>query len=214
MLRPGSVVGADLALRSFAAFLVECAPDVHTVADVVRWHVEDYKPWLASRPGQNKPRVTPATMAHRLGTLRMFFVRIDEWGWDEAPVRVPMFNGDLPRQDHPLPKALDDAATAKLLRAAQADRKLLVRVTVEVLLRTGLRVSEYTSCRPTRSCRSAPHPGCTCPSASSTTTATFRCTPTSSRSSTTTGPSTCRQSIRCCYRGRTAPPWTGTRSPG
>src|SRR5262245_9057739 len=75
----------------------------------------------------------------------MFFVRIDEWGWDQAPPRVPMFPGDLPRQDHPLPKALDDAAAAKLLRAAQNDRRLLVRVTVEVLLRTGLRVSEFTS---------------------------------------------------------------------
>jgi len=77
----------------------------------------------------------------------MFFVRIDEWGWDEAPDRVPMFPGDLPRQDHPLPKGLDDAAAAKLLRAAQADSRLLVRVTVEVLLRTGLRVSEYTGLR-------------------------------------------------------------------
>src|SRR4051794_31454842 len=77
----------------------------------------------------------------------MFFVRIDEWGWDQAPARVPMFPGDLPRQDHPLPKPLDDAAAAKLLREAQADRRLLVRVTVEVLLRTGLRVSEYTSLR-------------------------------------------------------------------
>ena len=77
----------------------------------------------------------------------MFFVRIDEWGWDEAPPRVPMFPGDLPRQDHPLPKALDDAAAAKLLRAAQNDTRLLVRVTVEVLLRTGLRVSEFTALR-------------------------------------------------------------------
>ena len=144
VLRPGSVSGADLALRSFAAFLVDAAPQVTSVADVTRRHVEDYKPWLAARPGQNKPRVTPATMAHRLGTLRMFFVRIDEWGWAEAPARVPMFGGDLPRQDHPLPKALDDAAAAKLLRAACNDTRLLVRVTVEVLLRTGLRVSEYT----------------------------------------------------------------------
>jgi site-specific recombinase XerD len=54
--------------------------------------------------------------------------------------------GDLPRQDHPLPKALD-AAAAKLLRAAQNDRRPLVRVSVEVLLRTGLRVSEYTGLR-------------------------------------------------------------------
>ena len=73
----------------------------------------------------------------------MFFVRIDEWGWDEAPARVPMFPGDLPRQDHPLPKALDDPTAAKLLRAAHHDDRLLVRVTVEMLLRTGLRVSEY-----------------------------------------------------------------------
>ena len=47
-----------------------------------------------------------------------------------------MFPCDLPRLDHPLPKALDDAAAARLLRAAQAGRRMLVRVTVEMLLRT------------------------------------------------------------------------------
>jgi hypothetical protein len=77
-LRPGSVGGADLALRCFAAFLAEAAPDVHTVAAVRRRHIEDYKPWLAARPGQNKPQVRPATIVHRLGTLRMFFLHIDE----------------------------------------------------------------------------------------------------------------------------------------
>jgi site-specific recombinase XerD len=144
VLRPGSVSGADLALRSFAAFLTETSPHAASLAGITRRHIEDYKPWLARRPGQNKPRLTTATIAHRLGTLRMFFVRITEWGWDEAPARVPMFPGDLPRQDHPLPKALDDATAARLLRAAQADRRTLVRVTVEMLLRTGLRVSEFT----------------------------------------------------------------------
>ncbi len=147
VLRPGSVGGADLALRSFAAFLAETTLELTSIAQVTRGHIEEYKPWLAARPGQNKPRLTPATIIHRLGTLRMFFIRIDEWGWDEAPSRVPMFTGDLPRQDHPLPKALDDASAAKLLRAAQADKRLLVRVTVEMLLRTGLRVSEYISLR-------------------------------------------------------------------
>jgi site-specific recombinase XerD len=144
VLRPGSVSGADLALRAFAAFLTQAAPEVTCLTAVTRRHIEEYKPWLACRPGQNKPRVTTATIAHRLGTPRMFFVRLDEWGWDEAPPRVPMFPGDLPRQDHPLPKALDDATAAKLLRAACNDRRMLVRVTVEMLLRTGLRVSEFT----------------------------------------------------------------------
>ena len=147
VLRPGSVNGADLALRSFTAFLVETSPALLSTADLTRRHVEEYKPWLARRPGQNKARLTAATLAHRLGTLRMFFIRIDEWGWEEAPARIPMFPGDLPRQDHPLPKALDDAAAAKLLRAAQNDKRLLVRVAVEVLLRTGLRVSEFTGLR-------------------------------------------------------------------
>jgi site-specific recombinase XerD len=147
VLRPGSVSGADLALRSFAAFLAEAPSPVSSLAQVTRRHVEAFKPWLAARPGQNKPRLSTATIAHRLGTLRMFFVRIAEWGWDEAPPRVPMFPGDLPRQDHPLPKALDDATAAKLLRAAQGDRRMLIRVTVEMLLRTGLRVSEYTGLR-------------------------------------------------------------------
>jgi site-specific recombinase XerD len=144
VLRPGSVVNTDLCLRCFAAFLAETAPGA-SLAQVTRAHVEAFKPWLAARPGQNRPAVTPATIAHHLGTLRMFFIRIDEWGWDEAPPRVPMFPGDLPRLDRPLPKALDDANAAKLLRAAQADKRLLVRVTVEMLLRTGLRVSEYTT---------------------------------------------------------------------
>ncbi len=145
VLRPGSVNNADQALRAFAGFLLESAPEVTSIALVTRRHVEDYKLWLAKRPGQNKPRLTPATLAHRLGTLRMFFVRIDEWGWQEAPPRVPMFPGDLPRQNHPLPQALDDAAAAKLLRTAASDERLLVRVTVEVLLRTGLRVGEFTA---------------------------------------------------------------------
>jgi hypothetical protein len=120
--------------RPRTAFLIGAAPEVTSLTAATRRHIEDYKPWLAARPGQNKPALTTATIAHRLGTLRMFFVRLDEWGWDQAPPRVPMFPGDLPRQDHPLPNAPGDGAAAKLLRAAQNDRRLLVRVTVETLL--------------------------------------------------------------------------------
>ena len=146
-LRPHSVGGVDLALRSFVAFLLETQPDVVSIASVRRRHIEDYKPWLARRPGRTSGRVTPNTVAHRLGTLRMFFVRIDEWGWDEAPDRVPIVSGDLPRQDRPLPKALDDPAAAQFLRAAQAEPRQLTRVVCEVLLRTGLRVGEFINLR-------------------------------------------------------------------
>jgi hypothetical protein len=97
VLRPGSVSGADLALRSFAAFLAEVSPPPSSLALVTRRHIEGFKPWLAARPGQNKPRLTPATIAHRLGTLRMFFLRIAEWGWDEAPAA----GADVPRRPAP-----------------------------------------------------------------------------------------------------------------
>jgi site-specific recombinase XerD len=145
ILRPGSVGGADQALRSLAAFLIEQAPEVRFVADIRRHHIEDYRTWLAVRPGYRTARLTPGTLAHRLGTLRMFFVRISDWDWPEAPARVPIIPADLPRQDHPLPKALDDPAAAKLLRAAQTHPRMLTRVVVEVLLRTGLRVGEFTA---------------------------------------------------------------------
>jgi hypothetical protein len=42
VLRPGSVAGTDLALRSFAAFLIESAPEVTSTAQVTRRHVENY----------------------------------------------------------------------------------------------------------------------------------------------------------------------------
>jgi site-specific recombinase XerD len=145
ILRPGSVSGADQALRSLAAFLADQAPDVRFIADIRRHQVEDFRTWLAARPGHRTTRLTPATLAHRLGTLRMFFVRISDWDWPEAPPRVPIIPADLPRQDHPLPKALDDPAAAKLLRSAQTQPRMLVRVVVEVLLRTGLRVGEFTA---------------------------------------------------------------------
>ena len=87
-LRPGSVKGSDLGLRCFATFLAERHREIDTVAAVRRDHIEDYKPWLATRPGQKVPRLTPNTIAHRLGNLRMFFIRIDEWG-PHRPNRKP-----------------------------------------------------------------------------------------------------------------------------
>jgi site-specific recombinase XerD len=217
ILRPSSVGNADQALRSLAAFLAEQAPDVRFLADIRRHHIEDYRSWLAARPGQRTARLTPASLAHRLGTLRMFFVRISDWDWPEAPARVPIIPADLPRQDHPLPKALDDPAAAKLLRAAQADPRMLTRVVVEVLLRTGLRVGEFTALQADavvligaahwlhvpvgklhedRYLPLHPHHVMSL-----------------SPSSTTTAPATSPPTTRCCCPGRAAPPWTGTPSP-
>ena len=119
-LRPATVRNTDQALRCFAQFLIQQNPEISTVADVRRSHIEDYKPWLAARTGQRGRPVSVNTRAHRLGNLRTFFIRIHDWGWHEAPPTVPILFGDLPRQEKPLPKVLDDAAAARFLRAARA----------------------------------------------------------------------------------------------
>lgn len=51
-----------------------------------------------------------------------------------------MFLGNPPRQDRPLPKVLDDPTASRLLRATQAPPMILLRVAVEDLLRSGMRV--------------------------------------------------------------------------
>jgi alanine racemase len=97
ILRPGSVGGADQALRSLAAFLTEHAPQVLAVAEINRSHLEGYRRWLAARPGYRTSRLTPATLAHRLGTLRMFFVRYRHLANSAAALTRPETHFDLVR---------------------------------------------------------------------------------------------------------------------
>jgi integrase len=79
----------------------------------------------------------------RLGHLRSFFDRIIEWDYCDAPTRNPVFAGDMPIRDRPLPRFLCDADASALLRAARALPDLFDRVAVEVLARTGLRKGEF-----------------------------------------------------------------------
>jgi site-specific recombinase XerD len=134
--RPGTARACESDLRGFATFVTGHDPAVAGAADVKGSHVEAYKIHLAARG------LKPATIRRRLQTLRSLFVRITEWEWDDAPARVPVFMGDLPVLDDALPKFLDDAAFARLMRAVAAEPDLLRRLVIEVLARTGMRVGE------------------------------------------------------------------------
>jgi len=106
---------------------------------------EDYKLWLVARPGAKvDTTATKNTVRQRLGTIRTFFDRIIEWDWADAPARTPIFSIDLPIVDDPLPKFLDDAQAAALLRTASADPDPLRRLVIHLLLRTGMRVGELS----------------------------------------------------------------------
>jgi len=141
-LRPGTMRRHEAITREFARFVLDRDDGVTAAADVRRRHVEDYKSWLAERPAARGGKLHRHTIRERLGVVRNFFERIIEWEWDDAPARVPVFSGDFPIKDEPLPRFLDDPAAAKLLRAARADDDPFVRLAVELLARTGLRKGE------------------------------------------------------------------------
>lgn len=141
-LRPSTVADAERSLRELASFLAREAAEVSCVADIRRHHIEAYKLWLAERPCRRGGNLHRHTIRARLQTLRCFFERIAEWGYEDAPPRPLIFQGDLPLPDQPLPRFIDDAASAKLLRAARADDDPFVRLVVELLARTGLRKGE------------------------------------------------------------------------
>jgi integrase len=146
-LRPGTVRNSEATLREFTTFLAAEDATVRSAADVARRHVETYKRWLAERPAARGGPLHRHTIGDRLGRLRNFFERIIEWGYDDAPARVPLFAGDFPIPDETLPRFLDDAAAAKLLVAARADPDPFVRLAVEFLARTGLRKGEFLDLR-------------------------------------------------------------------
>jgi len=146
--RPGTVSAADLSLRTFAAHLLEVDPSYDAVGKIARHHIESYKLALASRPGRDPGRaMAVATIRHKLGMLRTFFERLIEWDSADAPKKAPIFIGDFPKADEPLPRFLDDPTYAKFMATLAKDTNLRRRVIVELLARTGMRAGEITGIR-------------------------------------------------------------------
>jgi site-specific recombinase XerD len=144
--RPTTVLAAEGILRLFAGHVSVADPTCRSVAAIERRHIEGYKLWLAARPGA-KPgkKLSPVSIRHCLGTLRTFFERVIEWGYPDAPPRVPVYAGDLPRPDEPLPRFLDDPTAAKFMATLAVDPNPRRRLMVELLARTGMRVGELSA---------------------------------------------------------------------
>jgi len=141
-LRPNSIAGMDSSLRIFAGYLIDHHPEVRCVADVRRTHIQGYKTWLSARPGNRKPQMANQTLRGRIGNLATFFARLEELDINDSPPRSPVLRSDLPIKDDPLPRFIDDAASAKLLAAAREHPDPFTRTAVELLARTGMRSGE------------------------------------------------------------------------
>ena len=140
-MRPATVDVADNTLRCFARFLVVEHPDLVGFAGVRRAHVEGFKLFFVAHITAAGRPPARNTIRQRFGMLRSFFDRIIEWDWDDAPQRIPIFSVDVPVADDPLPRFLDDVQAARLAAAA-AVAAPFDRLIIELLSRTGMRVSE------------------------------------------------------------------------
>lgn len=142
-LRPSSVAVIDTTLRQLAGLLIADYPQVSCVAGIGRIHIEAYKKWLVARPGYRKQTtLSKTTLGMRMGHLRAFFERIAEWGYDDVPIRIPVYVSDRPIKNKPLPKFLDDPTAAKFMAAARALPDPFDRLAIELLARTGMRKGE------------------------------------------------------------------------
>jgi len=145
--RPATVSAASLVLRQFAEHLTSSDPACTSVAAIERRHLEAYKIALAARPGRDGGTVTTETIRNNLGMLRTFFERLIDWDHPDAPRRVPVLAGDIPKANDPLPKFLDDPTAAKFMAALAVEPNRRRRLIVELLARTGMRVGEIGGLR-------------------------------------------------------------------
>ena len=142
-LSPSSVKHIEQHLRVFGTWLAEHHPGIGSCAELERDHIEDFKIWISTTPSARTGKPLARTsVKEQLINLGCFFERTTNWGYPNAPTRPLLFAGDLPRIDRPLPRFLDDAAAAKLARATRTEPDPLTRICVEILARTGIRLSE------------------------------------------------------------------------
>lgn len=142
-LAPASVTAADANLRRFTRWLLDHDPTVTRVADIDRTHIEAFKlhcvTLISARTGR---ALSINTVRQRLRMLKVFFDRIIEWDYDDAPRRNPIIHGDVPPRPEPLPKFLDDASMAKFMHHASIEPDPLRKLCVLLLARTGMRIGE------------------------------------------------------------------------
>ena len=93
-LRPNSMPHIERALREFALWLRDQAPEVEAVRDLRRAHIERYKRHVAQKPNLRGGRLSKRSIAGELSTLRICLERLAEWDGEDAPVA----DADVPRR--------------------------------------------------------------------------------------------------------------------
>ncbi len=146
VVRPKTIEKLTSALAIFGEFLTERFPEVTSLRQLERHHVEAYLAWTATRRCRgshgSERTVGPFVGAHAAVTLRNMLEDVSAWGWADAPSRPLVFATDIPRQPQMLPRALPRDVDGALMAAVDELADPFAQVAIKVLRHTGLRVGE------------------------------------------------------------------------
>jgi len=144
--RPSTVSTARGTLVYFFRWLQEAYPEVRSVSQLQRRHIEDWRLYESNRLHAGLP-LRKQTIRTRLSLLGSFLNYLATWGWQDAPNRLLIFRHDFPPRDECSPRFLGEEEIQALLQAARESTYLFGKVSVITLLFTGMRVGELV--RPT-----------------------------------------------------------------
>ena len=133
-------------LLTFGVFLTEHHPEVSSLRELDRAHVEGFLVWNRTRHWRGRvarPRVVSASVVHQaVLSVRNFLDDIAVWGWSERPPRTLLFASDVPRLPRPLPRALAPDVDAALMTEVARLEDPFARCAITLLRRAGLRLGE------------------------------------------------------------------------
>ena len=145
-LRPNTVGLRADSLIVFSEYLAAAHPDVRSLTQLTREHIEGFlahnhkRPWRG-RVARDQP-VSAVVSKRAVIDLRCFFDDLALWGVAERPPRRLLFPTDIPRLDRPLPRALPPDADRDLMAAVSELADPFARTGLTVLRGTGIRLGE------------------------------------------------------------------------
>jgi len=143
------VEGRAASLRGFAGWLARHHPEVDTLAQLRRTHLEAFLVFDAARVCTGRVRHgQPISVRHHHRTvddLRLFFDDLAAWGWANRPPGLLVHRSDVPRLPAPLPRALAPDVDAALMAAVAALDDPAARAGVTLL--RGARVASGRAAR-------------------------------------------------------------------
>jgi site-specific recombinase XerD len=146
VLSRSSVNGLVNDLILFGEFLDGQFPDITSLTQLERRHIEAFLGWNCTRTWRGRvardQRVSASAVHGTVLTVRNFLDDITLWGWADRPPRRLVFASDVPRLPRPLPRALAPDTDTALITAVGNLEDLFARSAILLLRRTGLRLGE------------------------------------------------------------------------